>query len=597
MKRVFQHPTEPATGRKYWRSLGQLNDTPEFRGWLEREFPQGAAELQGGDVTRRNFLKLMGASTALAGLSLSACRRPEKHLVPFTRGVEWAIPGKALFFATSMPSRRGAQPLVITTYDGRPTKIEGNPLHPVSGGATDTWAQSSILDLYDPDRSRFFWHMPRGGQPGKVKEADFTKWLDEALAGAGDGAGLAFLLEADQSPTRERLRLEIEKKFPKAIWSVYEPLAATDSTAIYGEGVVPTPNIAEADVIMALDCDFLGVDGFLPETRQFSARRRVEGPDARMNRLYVVENRYTITGAMADHRMRLPASQIGSFLSALAKEVGGAGAGAEATGLQPLTAPVAPEWIREAAADLVAAKGKALVLVGPRQPAAVQALAANINSTLGGLGATLQGRRGVRAGVPIQKLVEAITGKTVKTLFVIGGNPVYNAPADLNWAQLQGGVENVVRVGFHEDETTKLATWHVPATHYLESWGDGRAADGSYTAVQPMIMPLFGGWSELDLLAKLAGRPKPQGPELVQETFRELLKPADFPAAWTKFLHDGFQAESATKPEPLAISGGAAAAGTPAAPAPAAGADTFEVVLAPDTRVDDGRYANNGWLQ
>ena len=204
MKRIFQHPTEPTTGKKYWRSLGQLNDTPEFRGWMEREFPQGASELQGGDVSRRNFLKLMGASTALAGLGLSACRRPEKHLVPFTRGVEWSIPGKALFYTTARSTRAGYAPLVATTYDGRPTKIEGNPLHPASKGATDVFSQSSILDLYDPDRAKVI----RNGGPSD--SAAFEKALDEILKGAGDGSGLAFLLENDQSPTRERLRAEIE---------------------------------------------------------------------------------------------------------------------------------------------------------------------------------------------------------------------------------------------------------------------------------------------------------------------------------------------------------------------------------------------------
>src|ERR1700761_3539897 len=200
MKRIFEHPSEPLTGKKYWRSLGQLADTPEFRGWLEREFPQGASELQGGDVSRRNFLKLMGASTALAGLGLTACRRPTMHLVPFTHGVEWSIPGKALFFTTARPTRRGYAPLVATTHDGRPTKIEGNPLHPVPKGTTDLFAQSSILDLYDPDRAK------KIKNAGKVvDEAAFEKALDDILKEEKDGSGLAFLLEDDNSPTRQRL--------------------------------------------------------------------------------------------------------------------------------------------------------------------------------------------------------------------------------------------------------------------------------------------------------------------------------------------------------------------------------------------------------
>src|SRR4029434_3365763 len=199
-KRVFQHPPETPGGGKYGRSLGQWADPPEFRGWLEREFPQGASEISGSEVSRRSFLNLMGASAALAGLSLAGCRRPEKHLVPFTRGVEWSIPGKALFFSTSMPTRRGYSPLVATTYDGRPTKIEGNPVHPVSKGATGLYEQASILDIHDPDRVRQFTHK------GAAKTAaEFEKAIDEVIAASGDGDGLAFLLEENNSPTRERL--------------------------------------------------------------------------------------------------------------------------------------------------------------------------------------------------------------------------------------------------------------------------------------------------------------------------------------------------------------------------------------------------------
>jgi len=606
-KRVFQHPPEAATGRKYWRSLGQLRETPEFRGWLEREFPQGAAEMEGGEVSRRNFLQLMGASMALAGLSFTGCRRPEKHLMPFTRGVEWAIPGKALFYATSMPTRYGAQPLVITTYDGRPTKIEGNPLHPVSKGATDTWSQTSILDLYDPDRSRFFWRKPRSAEKAhKADAAEFEKALDDLLKGAGDGAGLALLLEEGNSPTRERLRGEIEKKFPKAIWAVYEPAGGVIGNAGYGEGVTVVPQIDKADVIMSLDCDFLGCDGTIEQTRQFTSRRKVDD-NPTMNRLYVVENRYTVTGGIADHRLRLPASQVGAFAIALAEQIGAATSdpalAALVKELPRGTERLNAEWVKESAADLVAHKGKALVLVGPNQPAPVHAIVAGINSALGALGATLAGRkRAEKSAATIAELAKAISDGSTKAIIIVGGNPAYNAPADLDFPKLLAQVPDVIRVGTHDDETAQHATWHVPLAHYLETWGDGRASDGSYTAVQPMILPLFGGWSELDILAKVAGRPKPQGPELIQETFRTVAPgAADFTAAWSQFLHDGFLAESAAKAEPLAVPTAAAATpseeGEEGVAAPAFDESTFEIVLVRDTKVDDGRYANNGWLQ
>ena len=394
-KRVFHHPPEATTGRKYWRSLGQLGDTPEFRQWLEREFPQGASELQGSDVSRRSFLQLMGASTALAGLSLAGCRRPEKHLVPFTRGVEWSIPGKALFFATSRPTRNGYAPVVAETHDGRPTKVEGNPLHPASKGASDTFTQSSILDLYDPDRAR---HFTLKGEKKSAEE--FEKALDEMIGKAGDGAGLAFLLEKNPSPTRDRLRGEIEKKFPKAIFSIYEPVgddaAVEAAKASFGDGVVPVAQIDRADVIMSLDADFLGNDGNLVGVRDFAARRKAEG-DNKMNRLYVAENRFTVTGGMADHRLRVPASQIGAFALALADEVA-VQTKDDALAKMLAAAPKSqvkfkPEWIKVSVEDLVANKGKCVVLVGSRQPAAVQAIGFAINAALGNLGKTIVGRK------------------------------------------------------------------------------------------------------------------------------------------------------------------------------------------------------------
>jgi len=258
MKRVFQHPPEPLTGKKYWRSLGELSDTPEFREWLEREFPAGAAQLEGDEWSRRDFLKLMGASMALAGVGLTSCRRPEAHLVPFTKSVEWTIPGKPLFYATAMPRRTGAIPLVVTTHDGRPTKLDGNPLHLASGGATDAFAQASILDLYDPARSQRF--VQRGKKSDRAAfESHITQLRKTLLVQQGDS--LAFLVEETHSPTRERLRAELEKIFPRLRWIVYEPLlseAQSFATELsFGGNLRVVPKLDRADVILALDSDFL----------------------------------------------------------------------------------------------------------------------------------------------------------------------------------------------------------------------------------------------------------------------------------------------------------------------------------------------------
>ena len=619
MKRVFHHPPEPLHGKHYWRGLGELNDTPEFRQWLEREFPPGAAELNGDEWSRRDFLKLMGASMALAGVGLTSCRRPELHLVPFTKNVEWTIPGKFLYYATAMPRRTGAIPLIATTVDGRPIKLEGNPLHPASGGATDTFVQASVLDLYDPSRSQRFVHK------GKTSNrADFDKYIGglRDTLGSEGGDGLAFLVGETLSPTRERLRAELEKKFPSMRWCVYEPLLsqeqATAAQSAFGTGARLIPKLDRADVILALDSDFLDCgQGDLESVRAFTSRRRVNSSKDNMNRLYVVENRFTLTGAMADHRLRCPASQIAAFAHALAGKILGstsdAGLGALIGNLQTGGgAKFDEQWLTEAANDLLAKPGASLVLVGNNQPVAVQLLAYAINAALKNVGQTLVVRQAPQnpRTMDISQLASDINDGRVKQLFILGGDPVYNAQRGLvqdrktklplDWVDLQKKVPEIVRLGYHEDATSALSQWHIPMAHYLESWGDALTFGGDYLSIQPMILPLFGGLSEIELLNALLGGPKTEGPELVQETFRATTNPpGDFQTAWSNFLHDGFASHFQPRDQSSSFNASAVASQVqsswklPAAPAP----DSPEIVLTGSYAMDDGRYANNGWLQ
>src|SRR6516164_5250155 len=397
MKRVFHHPPEPSNGTKYWRSLGELNDTPEFRQWLEREFPAGVAELNGDEWSRRDFVKLMGASMALAGVGLTSCRRPELHLVPFTKSVEWTIPGKFLYYATAMPRRTGAIPLIATTVDGRPIKLEGNPLHPASGGATDTFVQASVLDLYDPSRSQRFVH--KGKTSNRTEFDTYIGTLRSALKSQG-GDGVAFLVGETHSPTRERLRAELEKTFPGMRWCVYEPLLSQEQTTAvqnaFGAGARLIPRLDRADVILALDSDFLDCgQGDIESVRAFTSRRRVNSSKDSMNRLYVVENRFTLTGAMADHRLRCPASQIAAFTHALAQKILGrtndAGLAAVVGKVQTPAggSTFDDQWLSEGANDLLAKPGASLVLIGPNQPLAVQLVVFAINAALKNVGQTL----------------------------------------------------------------------------------------------------------------------------------------------------------------------------------------------------------------
>ena len=619
MKRVFQHPPEPLTGKHYWRSLGELSDTPEFREWLEREFPAGTAELNGVEWSRRSFLKLMGASMALAGFGLNGCRRPEAHLVPFTKSAEWTIPGKFLYYATAMPRRTGAIPLIATTVDGRPIKLEGNPLHPASGGATDTFAQASILDLYDPSRSQRFFH--KGKRSDRAAFDAYMGELRNTLL-AQQGEGLALLVTETQSPTRERLRTELEKTFPALRWCVYEPLLNQSqqvaAQGAFGENSRLLPRLDRADVILALDSDFLDCgQGDLASVRAFTSRRRVSAAKDTMNRLYVVENRFTLTGAMADHRLRCPASQIALFAHALAGKILAAtkdpGLASVIANLQVPAgaATFDDQWLSGAANDLAAKPGASLVLAGPDQPGAVQLLVYAINAALKNLGQTLVIRQVPRnpRTIDILQLAVDMNDGRIKRLFILGGDPVYNAQRGLvedretkfplDWGDLQKKVPEIVRLGYHEDATSALSNWHVPAAHYLESWGDALTSDGAYLSIQPMILPLFGGLSEIELLNALLGRPKTEGPELVQETFRATNPPGDFQSAWSRFLRDGFA--SHVQPRDQSPSFNANAAGALArkswALPPMPTASSPEIVLVGSYAMDDGRYANNGWLQ
>ncbi len=601
MKRILNHP--PREERPtLWRSLRELENDPDFARHLESEFPRGADVYQDSGLSKREFLKLMGASMALAGVGLTGCRRPEAHLVPFTKGVEWTVPGKFLYYATAMPTRTGALPLIASTSDGRPTKLEGNPLHPSTNGGTDSFAQAAILDLYDPHRSRNIT------EKGKVSDpAAFDAFLQSV--NQSGGKGVAFLVEKTNSPTRDRLRGELEKNFPGLIWAEHEPLGDSEAVvaaeADFGPGVKLLPKFERADVVLALDSDFLNpIETGVGYAAGFSARRNPDQMGAPMNRLYVVENHYTVTGGMADHRLRCKASEIGAFARALGAYMASKtsdGDLAAIVGAFPAQKSTAdPAWISACADDLLANPGRSLILTGPQTPAPVQVLVHAINNALGNLGVTLVGLKDTSpTAATISDLAKAISSGAVSTLFIFGGNPAYNAPANLGFADLLKKVPDVVRLGLFEDETSKLSRWHVPAAHFLETWGDARSLEGTLTAIQPMILPLWGGLSELDILAKLLGGNAPEGPELVRATFEKLApeglvaEAGGMDLLWNSFLRVGFL-PGTQFPETslqLAVASAAALAGKAAAIK-----EGLELVFLQSSSVDDGRYANNSWM-
>jgi MoCo/4Fe-4S cofactor protein with predicted Tat translocation signal len=558
-----------ATGRRYWRSLDELADTPEFKEWLHREFPKGASELNDGD-TRRSFLKIMAASFALAGLGLAGagCRRPEEKLEPFGQQPENYVFGTSQNFATAMPTRIGAVPLVVKSYEGRPVKIEGNAGFPGGNGGTDRYAQASILNLYDPDRARRF---TQGGK--EVSREDALKFLDDLSAkyAANSGEGLAFLAESSTSPSRARLQKIIAQKFPKSQWfkldAIDSGIHQRAATQAFGRSVRPMFNFDKAKVILSLDCDFLGgEDDCHNHIQKFAASRRAQDG---MSRLYTVESLFTLTGVSADHRLRLPASNVVQIASAILAGIDGSWTS------YGMPAGVDAKWVTECANDLKSAGNKALVVAGQRQSPLVHWLAYKINAALGAVNSTLT----------LHRTPEIVQGDfnsaTPDTLVVIGGNPAYHLNKTSQKAQ------TIVRLGYYEDETSAVSTWNFPAAHYLESWGDARTSNGTMVPIQPLIQPLFGGIPELEFLARIAGETQTSAYEIARQTF------GGTEEQWKMFLYQGYKENSASSSVSEAVNSSAPndAMGTTVSK------DNLEVVFYRDAKMDDGFYANNGWMQ
>ncbi len=567
----------PVTGRRYWRSLDELADTPEFKDWLHREFPVGASELVEDGTSRRHFLKIMSASFALAGVATlgAGCRRPEENLEPFGKQPADYVFGEPQYFATALPTRNGAIPLVVKSYEGRPIKIEGNALYPGSNGSTDRYAQASILDLYDPDRARHF------KQDGKIVSRDEAlKFLDglSAKFSANQGEGLAFLAESSTSPSRARLQKIIAQKFPKSKWFTYDAIDSgihqRAATQAFGQSVKPIFHFDKAKVILSLDCDFLGgEDDAHNHIARFAKGRKVE--NGGMSRLYIAESLFTLTGANADHRMRIPASSVIQLASAILAEID------STWSVDALVKPsgIDSKWIKECANDLKASRGQSLVVAGQRQQPIVHWLAYKINSVLGSVGETV-------TLLPVENNsdldFEKFDKSAIDTLVVLGGNPAYQLP----WFVAEKP-KSIVRLGYYEDETAEISDWNFPAAHYLESWGDATTSDGTLVPIQPLIQPLFGGLTELEFLAHVAGESQTNPYEIVRVTA------GTSEEDWKKFLFNGFKADSASQPVTARVNssfpGGEGMGGL--------SKDQLEAVFFRDSKVDDGRYANNGWMQ
>ena len=555
MKRKVVHPApteRELTGPRYWRSLDELADTPGFREHLEREFPQGASNLDG--VDRRQFFKLMAPCSAPRRPQLAGCRRPESYFLPYGKYVEGVVPGLPLYFATAMPLRKSAIPLLAETHQGRPTKLEGNPSYAPHGGASSLLAQASVLDLYDPDRATA--HTKNGAV------LDIAG-LNDLLASVGKTIPPPAAPDWRSSPVNQvrprgpHWSLRLKKKFPNAVWAEYEPVADEPPLAaaqgVFGADVRPLYRFAKATRIVSLDCDFLSTAeaGSLYYAREFAKGRRVRTKGRRHEpALRRGERIHHHRAAWPTTASASPAATWFSWPPRLPPKLP---ATAHTISL-PRVSTSNLEWIDACAADLLADKGTSLVVAGAHQPVAVHVLAYAINAALGNIGETVDFVAVEPSGAAtLADLAAAISAGQVKTLVVLGGNPAYNAPADLNFATLLKNVPEVIRYGGYVDETSQLVGVHIAAAHYLGVVGRrAHLVDGTIVPVQPMILPLFGGLTEIEVLARIAGEPTVDPYALVFDTVTKIAG-GDAQAAFNKLLHDGLLENSAYEKLPCRI--------------------------------------------
>ena len=630
---------KPQDGSKvFWKSLDDKNRPEEAAKRAETEVAATAAaadatlvKLRRGrteksadatdaSIGRRGFMYFAGATAALA--AEGCARRPVEKIMPYSKAPEHVLPGVANHYASVRQYRNDAIGIVVESHEGRPTKIEGNEKHPSSNGATDLWTQAAIYELYDPDRSATPMRkatVPVAPAPGeKPATHNPATWgeLDSVLADiarsatADGGAKTRILVEPTSSPTFIRLRDALTAKLPQAkvyTWSPVNDSNARDGAKLaFGQVVVPMVDYSRADVIVSLDGDFLGTEtGNIRANRDFAAGRKLaSGSGDKMNRLYVIEPTFTVTGMNADHRLRLPAQSVETYLRLLAQELAakhgidvGLAKGAEALPAIPA------KWIEVVAKELAAARGKSVLVTGTRQPARVHALVHALNGALGNAGRTVNyvapaDRFEVDPVAGLKALVDDMAKTAVGSLIILGGNPVYDAPADLKLGERLALLGSSIHFATHFNETSEKCVWHAPRAHELEAWGDQTAVDGTVSIQQPLIAPLFGGRSDIEVLAKLAGDIAPKGYDLVQQTVRgSLSSPGMMTRTWNEALKTGvlgpsaktYGAMEARKTEVAAAFNGAKAPGP-------LGPDNLEITFAPCPKVFDGRFANNPLL-
>ncbi|MBC7792211.1 MAG: TAT-variant-translocated molybdopterin oxidoreductase, partial [Clostridia bacterium] len=624
---------------EFWRSMSELEGTKEFNAALAREFGSDTGEDSSG-VNRRRFVQVMGASLALAGAS--GCRWDRQNIHSFTRAPSSHVPGKPKYYASAFATGAIAQPVMVTSYDFRPIKVDGNPKHPMSNGASDITTQATVLSLYDPDRSQRV--LEDGKESSWTSFGTAAKTIFGALAKRG-GQGLSVIAESTSSPTYLALKAEFAKAFPQAQWVWFDGASSDNSRKgaqlAFGRDVRTMLELTEAKIIVSLDDDFLGAH---PAHVKYSADwAKGRKPDSRtaantVSRLYVIESRLSVTGGRADHRLPLRSRDIKGFAVALE---GAIRSGGQAEYRDPEVA----RFLNALVKDLTKNRGASVVTVGEGQPAEVHAVVHRINDFLSNVGKTITYLNSGDTNAPTQaqdfaRVVDDMNRGQVDTVLIIGANPAYAAPKSYGFADAYAKVKNRIHLAQYVDETSRTATWHLNEAHWLESWGDARAYDGTISIVQPMIRPIYDGKSAIETLslviALATGNVADSGYVLTRRTFSTLthlfadnsalaaapnpdfdsqghVKEGDasasapdaklplvitaFDKSWRQTLFDGVVSNSQfDKVTPAIVGFDVGSVDAPAARDQAVSGE-LELTFYVDGRMGDGRHSNNAWLQ
>ncbi len=588
--------SEEVTSPNYWKSLGELARNEEYEKFVEREFPENATELN-DQVSRRSFLRVMGASIALAGFA--ACRRPVQKIMPYSEEPEDIVPGNPLFYASAMPFQDALTGIVVENNEGRPSKVEGNDHHPASKGNTSIFGQGSLLNMYDPDRSRY---VRKDGERSSVSA--FAEFCSDHFASTDQN--IAFVSEANSSITFNRLKEQALETFSNAHWITYEPFGedhALEGTNIaFGERLRTYNHFGEANVIVSFDDDFLNPaanKNSVEDTKQFTDGRSVSSPEDGMSRFYAIESTFSLTGSNADNRLRIKSGDIELFIYALAAELSQSVSGLEAfNGYSNEFSD--HDWIPVLAEELLENRGDSILTVGRDHKPALHATVAAMNAALDNAGETvryydvphIEDQNNQEA---FAELAESLNSGDIDTVVLVGTNPAFTAPADLNFPDTLSNAEQVIHLSDYYDETSKLANWHINRAHFLEAWGDGTSYTGTRSIIQPQIEPLYSGISEIEFLNTILTGEESDGFDLVQETWQEYFT-SNFQDQWERVLHDGVAEEEEYPTVSVSISD---EFNTQVATfiSDAQSSDGMELVIRADSTVFDGRYANNGWLQ